>query len=345
MGYRKIVVGTDGSRTAGVAQAVAVQLAKRYRAELFLVCAYQPPKLSRPMVETAMSRAAGVARRSRVEPTLVLEPGDATELILAVAEQEDADLIVVGNKGMGEATRFRLGSIPDQVAHRASCDVLIADTTRGDQSRPRPDKLYRKILAGTDGSPTAGEAARKAMELAMQLRAEVILVFVGDPIVGAIMLEQTQAAAPEAVKTHARVVQGEPAAMLVEVAKLDEADLLVVGNKGMAGARRYFLASVPNEVAHTAPVDVLIAKTVDRSSDDLASGHGGVVDYKGERLAVFKDEAGELHVLSPRCTHMGCTVDWNDADKTWDCPCHGSRYDIEGQVLEGPAPAPLAKEG
>jgi Rieske Fe-S protein len=97
------------------------------------------------------------------------------------------------------------------------------------------------------------------------------------------------------------------------------------------------LGSVPNQVAHEAPVDVLIAKTVGRTVDDLAPGHGGLVDVDGRRLAVYKAEDGSLVALSPRCTHMGCTVDWNDADATWDCPCHGSRYAKEGRVIQGPA--------
>lgn len=59
------------------------------------------------------------------------------------------------------------------------------------------------------------------------------------------------------------------------------------------------------------------------------------------QVAAYKDETGEVHALSARCTHLGCIVTWNSAEKSWDCPCHGSRFDIHGRVLEGPATADL----
>jgi Rieske Fe-S protein len=59
---------------------------------------------------------------------------------------------------------------------------------------------------------------------------------------------------------------------------------------------------------------------------------------------VYKEADGAAVALSPRCQHMGCTVDWNDADRTWDCPCHGSRYRAEGKVFQGPAKRDLDRE-
>jgi 3-phenylpropionate/trans-cinnamate dioxygenase ferredoxin reductase subunit len=268
---------------------------------------------------------------------------DPSELILEVAERRNADLIVVGNKGMGEARRFRLGSVPDRIAYFAPCDLLIVDTTKYPE-RTRERSMYRRILAGTDGSPTASEAARKAFELAMLVKADVTLAYVGDPIVGAITLEQAAAGKPEGVQVDPWVTQGDPAERIVEIAEGGEVDLIVVGNKGMAGARRFLLGSVPNKVAHYAPTDVLIVKTVERSVDDIAPGHGAVVDVGGRRLAVWRDERGMLVALSPKCTHMGCSVDWNDADRTWDCPCHGSRFAVDGGVVRGPAAKPLSRE-
>jgi Rieske Fe-S protein len=59
--------------------------------------------------------------------------------------------------------------------------------------------------------------------------------------------------------------------------------------------------------------------------------------------AAYRDRDGELHLLSPRCRHFGCTVAWNDLDKTWDCPCHGGRYRATGEPLYGPPVAPLER--
>jgi Rieske Fe-S protein len=136
------------------------------------------------------------------------------------------------------------------------------------------------------------------------------------------------------------LLDGDPADRLLQTAEAQEVGLILVGNKGMAGAKR-LLGSVPNAIAHRAPCDVLIARTVGRSVDDLAPGTGGLVDRAGVRVAAYRDREGVVHALIPRCTHMGCTVDWNDSDETWDCPCHGSRFAVDGHVLEGPAARPL----
>jgi Rieske Fe-S protein len=77
--------------------------------------------------------------------------------------------------------------------------------------------------------------------------------------------------------------------------------------------------------------------------DEVKPGEGKVVGSGLAQRAVHRDEEGNLHSLSARCTHVGCIVDWNSAERTWDCPCHGSRFDIEGEVIQGPAVRPLRK--
>ena len=74
-----------------------------------------------------------------------------------------------------------------------------------------------------------------------------------------------------------------------------------------------------------------------KKASDIAPGEGAVIKIGNERVAAYRDREGALHTLDPSCRHMGCIVSWNDAEKTWDCPCHGSRYYAEGGVLDSPA--------
>ncbi|MFP2909839.1 FAD-dependent oxidoreductase, partial [Pyxidicoccus sp. 3LFB2] len=71
-------------------------------------------------------------------------------------------------------------------------------------------------------------------------------------------------------------------------------------------------------------------------------GEGAIVELDGKKAAVYRAESGEVHALSPVCTHLGCHVNWNKAEKSWDCPCHGARYSPSGEVLNGPASRALA---
>lgn len=76
----------------------------------------------------------------------------------------------------------------------------------------------------------------------------------------------------------------------------------------------------------------------DRSPfSEVGPGEGKILQHEGKKLAVFRDEKDNLQVCSAICTHLGCVVHWNKAEASWDCPCHGSRFDTKGEVLEGPA--------
>jgi glycine/D-amino acid oxidase-like deaminating enzyme/nitrite reductase/ring-hydroxylating ferredoxin subunit len=76
---------------------------------------------------------------------------------------------------------------------------------------------------------------------------------------------------------------------------------------------------------------------------EIAAGEGRLLRLGGRKTAVYRDDEGRLHALSPLCTHMGCNVSWNTAERSWDCPCHGSRFSGRGAVIEGPATRDLAK--
>ena len=77
------------------------------------------------------------------------------------------------------------------------------------------------------------------------------------------------------------------------------------------------------------------------SVDEIAPGEGRIVGAGLGQRAAYRDDDGTLHELSARCTHLGCIVNWNSAERTWDCPCHGSRFAATGEVIEGPAVRPL----
>ncbi|MFN2590602.1 MAG: universal stress protein, partial [Actinomycetota bacterium] len=259
MGYHRVLIGTDGSETAALAEQWAARLARRFKAELLIVSAY-------PMERTTRDHALRIAEacrervsEHRIETRVEVQGGEPADVILTVADRRDVDLIVVGNRGMGKARRFRLGSVPERVATYGPCDVLIRDTT---SQKAQALRSYERVLIATDGSPTATEAARKGFEMALLLGGDVTLVYVGDPMLGAIALERTGETAPDGIEVEHRILDGDAADAICDVAENEGHELVVVGNKGMAGTRRFLLGSVPNRVAHYCQADVLIAKTV-----------------------------------------------------------------------------------
>jgi len=146
--FKRIVVGTDGSDSAREAVRQAVEIASLTDAALDVVSAYEPvPKRRveaeregapadvqhefgpREDVNFALDTAAAAARESGIEITPHVMDGDPADAILQTAEKVDADLIVVGNKGMTGARRFLLGSVPNKVSHHATCSVIIVRTT------------------------------------------------------------------------------------------------------------------------------------------------------------------------------------------------------------------------
>jgi len=74
---------------------------------------------------------------------------------------------------------------------------------------------------------------------------------------------------------------------------------------------------------------------------EIKKGEGKIIEADGQRAGAYRDENGKLHIVNTTCTHMGCELNWNSAEKSWDCPCHGSRFTYEGDIIEGPAVEPL----
>ena len=142
------MAGTDGSETATQAMRQAVDLARAVGAEMELVSAYEPVPAQRLRderreapedlqwaispredVDATLEAAASLARDAGVSARTYARQGDPADAILDVAEEREADLIVVGNKGMTGAKRFLLGSVPNKISHHAPCSVLIIRTT------------------------------------------------------------------------------------------------------------------------------------------------------------------------------------------------------------------------
>jgi Rieske Fe-S protein len=101
------------------------------------------------------------------------------------------------------------------------------------------------------------------------------------------------------------------------------------------GAMLDRMKQVPGAMMHFIGDRLSRPEAMDVSEIDY--GEGALVMIDGRKLAVYRDENNTLHAMSPVCRHMKCIVDWNAQDKTWDCPCHGSRYDAMGHVVQGPA--------
>jgi Rieske Fe-S protein len=80
-----------------------------------------------------------------------------------------------------------------------------------------------------------------------------------------------------------------------------------------------------------------------KDAGQIVKGEGAVMRDGLKKVAVYRDEAGKVHKCSATCTHLGCVVQWNGVEKSWDCPCHGSRFDPLGRVVMGPAIDDLAK--
>lgn len=243
-----------------------------------------------------------------------------------MAIDSDADLLIVDRGGL------RVGHVPHRISYHSPCDVLLVDSARPD----RPEQ-YQRVLIATDGSATADRAAKRGYALARSFRSRVELVFVGHPATGELIVEDTIHQFGSGVETRSWMLQGDPVKQILLTAEKTNVDLIVVGNKGMTRTRMLLGTSVPGGVLKKARTDLLLCRTVRQLESELEPGEGGVIERDGEPFAAYVDESGELHLMSARCTHMGCVVAWDPGDGIFECPCHGSAYSPLGEVVRGPA--------
>lgn len=284
--YKKIVVGTDLSKTADIAVQHAASLAEKLGAELILLFAGEDP--GAPLKE--------LGERYGAEP--LATPGAPADVLVGETERLEADLLVVGSVGMSGAKRFTLGNVPNKVSHHATTDLLIVKTDKPSAG----SKRYEKILVGTDGSPTAMRAVEMSCELAKSLAATTLIVTVYEPpsdqelkqlrsgtndAIGAWSQTREQKQTPagfqwrlasaaqaedvleraadrvaeKGLEAEVRAVEGSPVDCMLQIAKDDNFDLVAVGSVGMSGSKRFMLGNVPHRLSHHAPTDILILHT------------------------------------------------------------------------------------
>ena len=106
---------------------------------------------------------------------------------------------------------------------------------------------------------------------------------------------------------------------------------------------REFMTENLHFPAHLIPDRLTSLDVESKKTADVAAGEAMILKIDGKKVAAYRDDGGVLHCVSPVCTHLKCDVAWNVAEKTWDCPCHGSRFTPDGDVVNGPAAAPLEK--
>lgn len=278
--YPRVIVGTDGSVTATEAVRRAARYAGAIGVPLVVACVFErthPADLGPPSERAAMpgdewlsvyyraalevvSEAAGVA--TAAVPGLAVDTatpeGNPAEQLLELAEAEPGCLLAVGSQGMTRSKRFLLGAVPNKVSHHAVGDVLIVRTGEG-----RPDRLPSRILAGHDGSARSARALERALALAGEVGASVTVITVTDDEARgrAALADAERLAADAGVAVEPLLRSGQPAEAILDAAP--EADLVVVGNRGMTTASRFVMGSVPNRMSHHIDRDLLIVQTND----------------------------------------------------------------------------------
>ncbi len=105
------------------------------------------------------------------------------------------------------------------------------------------------------------------------------------------------------------------------------------------------MAGILDETGHAASGLILKKfKIPDTKLEEVPKGHGAVIEEDGHRIGVYKDVNGKIFMVSTKCTHLGCQLEWNPDELSWDCPCHGSRFDYTGALINNPALEPVENE-
>ena len=95
------------------------------------------------------------------------------------------------------------------------------------------------------------------------------------------------------------------------------------------------LGNMVKEVTYSLGINKL--KFPDKTLDSIHKDEGSIIELDGKKVGIYKDKDGNLFAIKPVCSHLGCELSWNNLDKTWDCPCHGSRFNFKGKSLYDPS--------
>ena len=95
------------------------------------------------------------------------------------------------------------------------------------------------------------------------------------------------------------------------------------------------LGNMIKEVSYSGVINKL--KKEENTMEDVKRGEGKIIEIDGKKVGAYRDNEGKVYAVKPYCTHLGCELSWNDLDNTWDCPCHGSKFDYTGKNIYDPA--------
>lgn len=295
----KILLATDGSEDAQLAACSAVGLAKVTNSELYVVTvgeeypsydAYRPlAKRSRQLARNLLDKQ--VSKIEEIGGTIrkaYLKVGRADREVVELAEEVGAGLVVVGSRGLGAVRRTLLGSVSISVLHHAHCSVLVV---RGHDREKEREYVPGRILLAFDGSQGAIAAARTATQIAAAAGSEVHILYVvltepyPQPLeyaslgeakvremweanlgweeerIQELMKDQARHMKAEGVKVvETHLLCGKPEREVVELAEELDADLVVMGSRGLGGLRRVLLGNVSTSVVCHAHCPVLIVR-------------------------------------------------------------------------------------
>lgn len=286
----RVLCPTDFSEVSTKAEAYATALADHYGASLHLLHVDPPMPIMAPYGEIPVDvrlfeeqreqaladlAAAGDRARARgVDTATSVRGGHAAREILAVADEQAADLLVIGTHGRGGVEHLLLGSVAEKIVRKAPCPVMVVPPA----SHPETGVLFSRILCPVDGSAASQDAVSFALSLARETDGELMLLYVVEPVpasgeFGALDVEEYRrlgeahaktvlaAAVPAEVREWCRVRElvstGKPSERIVEAARTSQADVIVMGVRGRGAIDLMAFGSTTNDVIRRAACPVL----------------------------------------------------------------------------------------